>query len=81
MLQASKNLLLEEKVVHSYPCDWRTKAPVIIRASKQWFVNIEALKATAKVCRAASGGAGFHVREERCVRGGGRLGSARACCC
>lgn len=51
MLQASKNLLLEEKLVHSYPYDWRTKKPVVIRASKQWFVNITELKATAKVGR------------------------------
>ncbi|XP_023614364.1 isoleucine--tRNA ligase, mitochondrial [Myotis lucifugus] len=48
MLQASKNLLLEEKLVHSYPYDWRTKKPVVIRASKQWFINIAELKATAK---------------------------------
>ncbi|XP_026750384.2 isoleucine--tRNA ligase, mitochondrial [Galleria mellonella] len=33
--------------VHSYPLDWRTKKPVIIRASKQWFVDTEALKETA----------------------------------
>ncbi|XP_019495156.1 PREDICTED: isoleucine--tRNA ligase, mitochondrial [Hipposideros armiger] len=48
MLQAAKTLLKEEKVVHSYPYDWRTKKPVVIRASKQWFVNITDLKATAK---------------------------------
>ena len=49
MLQASKHLLKEEKLVHSYPYDWRTKKPVVIRASKQWFVNITDIKATAKV--------------------------------
>nr|KAF6395278.1 isoleucyl-tRNA synthetase 2, mitochondrial [Rousettus aegyptiacus] len=48
MLRAAKNLLKEEEVVHSYPYDWRTKKPVVIRASKQWFVNITDLKATAK---------------------------------
>uniref|UniRef100_D4A8P9 isoleucine--tRNA ligase n=1 Tax=Rattus norvegicus TaxID=10116 RepID=D4A8P9_RAT len=48
MLQATKNLLKEESIVHSYPCDWRTKKPVLIRASKQWFVNIMDIKATAK---------------------------------
>uniref|UniRef100_A0A8C7BGS6 isoleucine--tRNA ligase n=1 Tax=Neovison vison TaxID=452646 RepID=A0A8C7BGS6_NEOVI len=48
MLQASKHLLKEEKLVHSYPYDWRTKKPVVIRASKQWFVNITDIKATAK---------------------------------
>uniref|UniRef100_A0A673TL31 Isoleucine--tRNA ligase, mitochondrial n=1 Tax=Suricata suricatta TaxID=37032 RepID=A0A673TL31_SURSU len=48
MLKASKHLLKEEKLVHSYPYDWRTKKPVVIRASKQWFVNIADVKATAK---------------------------------
>ncbi|KAL2770767.1 isoleucine--tRNA ligase, mitochondrial precursor, partial [Daubentonia madagascariensis] len=48
MLQTSKNLLKEEKLVHSYPYDWRTKKPVVIRASKQWFVNITDIKTTAK---------------------------------
>ncbi|KAM9613330.1 isoleucine--tRNA ligase, mitochondrial [Trichechus inunguis] len=48
MLQAAKNLLKEEKLVHSYPYDWRTKKPVVIRASKQWFVNIAEIKSTAK---------------------------------
>ncbi|KAB1258534.1 Isoleucine--tRNA ligase; mitochondrial [Camelus dromedarius] len=48
MLQAAKNLLKEEKLVHSYPYDWRTKKPVVIRASKQWFVNITDIKTAAK---------------------------------
>ncbi|XP_059947408.1 isoleucine--tRNA ligase, mitochondrial [Mesoplodon densirostris] len=48
MLQAAKNLLKEEQLVHSYPYDWRTKKPVVIRASKQWFVNITDIKTTAK---------------------------------
>lgn len=32
---------------HSYPIDWRTKQPVIIRASEQWFINTDKLKAPA----------------------------------
>ncbi|XP_060102467.1 isoleucine--tRNA ligase, mitochondrial [Heteronotia binoei] len=48
MLQAAKNLLKEEKFTHSYPYDWRTKKPVIIRASKQWFINTENLKAASQ---------------------------------
>ncbi|KAH1173168.1 isoleucine--tRNA ligase, mitochondrial [Mauremys mutica] len=48
MLQAAKSLLKEEKCVHSYPYDWRTKKPVIIRASKQWFVNTANIKVTAQ---------------------------------
>lgn len=59
MLQASKNLLKEEELVHSYPYDWRTKKPVVIRASKQWFVNITDLKATAKVPRHPAVRVGF----------------------
>ncbi|KFO95667.1 hypothetical protein N300_14722, partial [Calypte anna] len=48
MLKAARNLLKEEKYVHSYPYDWRTKKPMIIRASKQWFVNTADVKATAQ---------------------------------
>ncbi|XP_010216510.1 PREDICTED: isoleucine--tRNA ligase, mitochondrial [Tinamus guttatus] len=48
MLQAAGSLLKEEKYVHSYPYDWRTKKPMIIRASKQWFVNTASIKATAQ---------------------------------
>ncbi|XP_042679752.1 isoleucine--tRNA ligase, mitochondrial [Centrocercus urophasianus] len=48
MLQAAGSLLKEEKYVHSYPYDWRTKKPMIIRASKQWFVNTTNIKATAQ---------------------------------
>ncbi|KAK2086658.1 Isoleucine--tRNA ligase, mitochondrial [Saguinus oedipus] len=48
MLQTAKNLLKEEKLVHSHPYDWRTKKPVVIRASKQWFINIADIKTTAK---------------------------------
>ncbi|KAK7022711.1 Isoleucine--tRNA ligase, mitochondrial, partial [Halocaridina rubra] len=33
--------------IHSYPYDWRTKEPVLIRASKQWFIDTERLKAKA----------------------------------
>ncbi|XP_050172405.1 LOW QUALITY PROTEIN: isoleucine--tRNA ligase, mitochondrial [Myiozetetes cayanensis] len=48
MLQAAGSLLKEEKYVHSYPYDWRTKKPMIIRASKQWFVNTANVKAAAQ---------------------------------
>ncbi|XP_061481153.1 isoleucine--tRNA ligase, mitochondrial isoform X1 [Rhineura floridana] len=48
MLQGAKSLLKEEKYIHSYPYDWRTKKPVIIRASKQWFINTANLKASAQ---------------------------------
>ncbi|CAI2302183.1 unnamed protein product [Caenorhabditis sp. 36 PRJEB53466] len=29
------------KHIHSYPYDWRTKKPVIIRSSEQWFIDVD----------------------------------------
>ena len=37
-------LLKSVKISHSYPHDWRTKKPVIFRATPQWFASIEQLK-------------------------------------
>lgn len=48
MLLGSKNLMKEESFVHSYPYDWRTKKPIIIRASQQWFVNTANIKDKAQ---------------------------------
>ncbi|XP_077440129.1 isoleucine--tRNA ligase, mitochondrial isoform X2 [Vanacampus margaritifer] len=48
MLKESDALLKEEDCVHSYPYDWRTKQPVVIRPSKQWFINTGSLKDKAK---------------------------------
>lgn len=37
----SKNLLVKhEKITHSVAHDWRTKKPLMYRATKQWFVNL-----------------------------------------
>ena len=30
--------------VHRYPIDWRTKQPVLTRATKQWFVNVDGMQ-------------------------------------
>uniref|UniRef100_A0A671VQG1 Isoleucine--tRNA ligase, mitochondrial n=1 Tax=Sparus aurata TaxID=8175 RepID=A0A671VQG1_SPAAU len=48
MLQECGALVKEEQCIHSYPYDWRTKQPVVIRPSKQWFVNTASLKDKAK---------------------------------
>ncbi|XP_058813036.1 isoleucine--tRNA ligase, mitochondrial [Topomyia yanbarensis] len=34
-------------IEHSYPIDWRTKEPVLLRASEQWFINTDRLKESA----------------------------------
>ncbi len=39
-------LLSVKNVIHSYPHDWRTKKPVIFRATAQWFASIDKLKDT-----------------------------------
>lgn len=38
-------LLKSSKFVHSYPHDWRTKKPVIFRATPQWFCSVDKIKA------------------------------------
>ena len=43
-LENCGSLLLYEPIVHSYPHDWRTKKPVIFRATPQWFASIDSLK-------------------------------------
>ena len=37
-------LLKDSPIVHSYPHDWRTKKPLIFRATPQWFCSIEPIK-------------------------------------
>jgi len=34
-------LFAEEKITHSYPHDWRSKKPIIFRATEQWFIRID----------------------------------------
>ncbi|WJY15639.1 isoleucine--tRNA ligase [Pectobacteriaceae bacterium CE90] len=34
-------LLHVEKLLHSYPCCWRHKTPIIFRATPQWFVSMD----------------------------------------
>lgn len=37
-------LLFKIKFSHSVPIDWRTKKPIVYRATKQWFVSINKIK-------------------------------------
>lgn len=37
-------MLFATKFSHSVPIDWRTKEPVVYRATKQWFVSIDPIK-------------------------------------
>jgi isoleucyl-tRNA synthetase len=40
MLRASGALLTEAAYTHRYPYDWRTKQPIVMRATQQWFVDL-----------------------------------------
>ncbi|MBV8781486.1 MAG: isoleucine--tRNA ligase [Phycisphaerae bacterium] len=40
-LKKRNSLLAEEKIRHSYPHDWRSKTPIIFRATEQWFVAMD----------------------------------------
>jgi len=34
-------LFAEDKISHSYPHCWRTKGPVVFRATEQWFISVD----------------------------------------
>ncbi|KIV94420.1 isoleucine-tRNA ligase [Exophiala mesophila] len=44
MLTAKDLLVHQHDYQHKYPIDWRTKKPVIIRATAQWFADISNIK-------------------------------------
>lgn len=43
-LQSAGALLKEESYAHKYPYDWRTKQPVILRATEQWFASVDGFR-------------------------------------
>ncbi len=46
-LEAAGGLLARGTLLHSYPHSWRSKAPVIYRATPQWFIRSTAPSASA----------------------------------
>ena len=40
----SESIIHQHEHIHSYPYDWRTKKPCIIRSSMQWFIDTNKLK-------------------------------------
>ncbi|KAF3918297.1 hypothetical protein ABW21_db0204266 [Orbilia brochopaga] len=48
LLDEHKVLLgCQPKFIHKYPYDWRTKLPIIQRATPQWFAGVEMIKEAA----------------------------------
>jgi isoleucyl-tRNA synthetase len=46
-MQAAGCLIKEEPYQHKYPYDWRTKKPVIFRATEQWFASVAGFRDAA----------------------------------
>ena len=40
-------VLKSAEIIHSYPYDWRTNKPVVIKASLQWFIDTKTLQKKA----------------------------------
>jgi isoleucyl-tRNA synthetase len=40
-LRRSGHLFHDHTFIHSYPHDWRSKTPVIFRATEQWFISVD----------------------------------------
>ncbi|KAI4190805.1 MAG: hypothetical protein LQ346_004846 [Caloplaca aetnensis] len=47
ILGKTEALVKQHTYKHKYPYDWRTKQPVIIRATEQWFANISQVQPAA----------------------------------
>lgn len=43
-LQRAGSLLAVQEYKHKYPYDWRTKQPILIRATAQWFADLNNIK-------------------------------------
>jgi isoleucyl-tRNA synthetase len=51
-LKKEQKLLSNDKLSHSYPHSWRSKAPLIYRATPQWFISMEKKSLKEKAIKA-----------------------------
>ena len=51
-LKEQKKLLSNGELIHSYPHSWRSKAPLVHRATPQWFISMESHKLRDKALKA-----------------------------
>ena len=51
-LREQKKLLFNGKLTHSYPHSWRSKAPLVHRATPQWFISMESHGLRSKAIKA-----------------------------
>jgi isoleucyl-tRNA synthetase len=50
-MRAEGALIRAEEISHSYPHCWRCKEPIIFRATKQWFLNVDHLDLRARMLK------------------------------
>ena len=51
-LKEQKKLLSNGELTHSYPHSWRSKAPLVHRATPQWFISMDSHKLRSKALKA-----------------------------
>ncbi len=51
-LKEQKTLLSSGELTHSYPHSWRSKAPLVHRATPQWFISMESQRLRNKALKA-----------------------------
>ena len=51
-LKEQKKLLSNGELIHSYPHSWRSKAPLVHRATPQWFISMESHSLRNKALKA-----------------------------
>jgi isoleucyl-tRNA synthetase len=49
-LKEQQSLMVSYNHVHSSPYDWRTKEPVIVRATAQWFADVSSIREETVAC-------------------------------
>ncbi len=62
-LKEQKNLLSCGELVHSYPHSWRSKAPLVHRATPQWFISMESHKLRDRLVQEAQNNVGITFSE------------------
>ncbi|MEC8074198.1 MAG: isoleucine--tRNA ligase [Pseudomonadota bacterium] len=51
-LKDQKKLLSNGELIHSYPHSWRSKAPLVHRATPQWFISMDSHQLRSKALKA-----------------------------
>ena len=67
-LKKCKRLLSNGKLTHSYPHSWRSKAPLVHRATPQWFISMEKTNLRKKALKAIDDTEFFPARGKERIR-------------